>query len=129
MIKNILDPDIEERWRERNANIWLYSDPHFSDLDSYRWRHLVKVMDKRDWCLKNPNIDPNDYDLYVKQELDRADIEQIKKINSKAGKNDTLIILGDVGNIECVKRLRAKRKIESQNRRMRNIFASKRRGE
>lgn len=41
MIKNILDPDIEERWREGNANIWLYSDPHFSDLDSYRWRHLV----------------------------------------------------------------------------------------
>lgn len=111
MIKNILDPDIEERWREGNANIWLYSDPHFSDLDSYRWRHLVKVMDKRDWCLKNPNVDPNDYDSYVKQELDKADTEQIKKINSKAGKNDTLIILGDVGNIECVKRLRARRKI------------------
>lgn len=32
--------------------------------------------------------------------------EQIKRINSKVGKNDTLVILGDVGDIECVKKLR-----------------------
>ena len=32
--------------------------------------------------------------------------EQVKLINSKVGKNDTLIILGDVGNIEWVKQLR-----------------------
>ena len=32
--------------------------------------------------------------------------EQVKLINSKVGKNDTLIILGDVGNIEWVQQLR-----------------------
>ena len=32
--------------------------------------------------------------------------EQLKLINSKVGKNDTLIILGDVGNVEWVKQLR-----------------------
>lgn len=32
--------------------------------------------------------------------------EIVKKINSKVGKNDMLIILGDVGNLECVKHLR-----------------------
>lgn len=32
--------------------------------------------------------------------------EQVKLINSKVGKNDTLIILGDVGNVEWVKQLR-----------------------
>ena len=40
-----------------------------------------------------------------------SDEEQIRMINSKCGRKDTLIILGDIGNIECVKRLRAKRKI------------------
>ena len=32
--------------------------------------------------------------------------EQVKLINSKVGKNDTLIILGDVGNIEWMQQLR-----------------------
>ena len=37
--------------------------------------------------------------------------EQVRLINSKVGKNDTLIILGDVGNISYVCQLRAKYKI------------------
>ena len=35
-----------------------------------------------------------------------TDEEQIKMINSKVGKKDTLIILGDIGDIECAKRLK-----------------------
>ena len=35
-----------------------------------------------------------------------SDEEQIKNINSCVGRKDTLIILGDVGNVECVKQLR-----------------------
>ena len=35
-----------------------------------------------------------------------TDEEQIKNINSCVGRKDTLIILGDVGNVECVKQLR-----------------------
>lgn len=37
--------------------------------------------------------------------------ELIKSINSKVGKNDVLIHLGDVGKIECVKKLRGGLKI------------------
>ena len=56
---------------------WVYSDPHFSDEDL---EHEI------------PNR-PSDED-------------QIKSINSCVGRKDTLILLGDVGNIECVRRLR-----------------------
>lgn len=59
------------------SNIWLYSDPHFSDPE------MVYIR-------KN----------YV------GDEEQIKRINSKVGKKDVLIILGDIGNVEKVAALR-----------------------
>lgn len=62
--------------------VWIYSDPHFSDEDL-------------ECGIKNRP----------------SDEEQIKNINSCAGRKDTLIILGDVGNIECVRQLRAGRKI------------------
>lgn len=40
-----------------------------------------------------------------------SDEELVKRINSKAGKGSTLIILGDVGDISYVRKLRAERKI------------------
>ncbi len=57
--------------------LWFYSDPHFGDKD------LAKSIKKRP-----------------------SDAEHIAKINSKVGKKDTLVILGDVGDIECVRQLR-----------------------
>lgn len=60
-----------------NQTVWIYSDPHFGD------KELAAGMPDRP-----------------------SDQEQIAMINSKVGKNDTLIILGDVGDIECVKQLR-----------------------
>lgn len=60
-----------------NQTVWLYSDPHFGDAE------LQKGVFGRP-----------------------SDEEQIKMINSKVGKKDTLIILGDVGDIECAKRLK-----------------------
>lgn len=57
--------------------VWIYSDPHFGD------KELAAGMPDRP-----------------------SDQEQIAMINSKVGKNDTLIILGDVGDIECIKQLR-----------------------
>ena len=57
--------------------VWIYSDPHFGD------KELAAGIPDRP-----------------------SDQEQIAMINSKVGKNDTLIILGDVGDIECVKQLR-----------------------
>ena len=62
--------------------MWIYSDPHFSDEDL-------------EYGIKNRP----------------SDEEQIRRINAKAGRKDTLIILGDVGNIECVRKLRAGRKV------------------
>lgn len=64
------------KWSE-TGTIWIYSDPHFNDKEMIHLR-------------KN----------YI------GDDEQIQRINSKVGRKDTLIILGDVGDTECVKRLR-----------------------
>lgn len=63
------------------GTLYIYSDPHFNDPD------LKKGIER-------PSAD-----------------ELVKLINSKCGKKDTLIILGDIVDIEPVKKLRAKRKI------------------
>ena len=60
-----------------NQTVWLYSDPHFGD------KELAAGVVNRP-----------------------TDEEQIRLINSKVGKKDTLIILGDVGDIECAKKLK-----------------------
>lgn len=62
--------------------VWIYSDPHFSDMD------LECGIQNRP-----------------------SDDEQIRRINAKCGRKDILIILGDVGNIDCVRRLRAAHKV------------------
>lgn len=62
--------------------VWIYSDPHFGDKD----------LDKG--ICGRPSTE-----------------EQIASINSCAGRKDTLIILGDVGDIEAVRKLRAGRKV------------------
>ena len=62
--------------------VWIYSDPHFSDTDL-------------ECGIKNRP----------------SDEEQIRHINAKCGRKDTLIILGDVGNIDCARRLRAAHKV------------------
>lgn len=57
--------------------VWIYSDPHFGDKDL-----RAGIPDRP------------------------PDADQIKMINSKVGRKDTLIILGDIGDIECAKQLR-----------------------
>lgn len=61
---------------------WLYSDTHFNDAD------LAAGVSNR------PSAE-----------------EMVKLINSKCGRKDTLIHLGDVGDISYVSQLRAQRKI------------------
>ena len=68
-------------WQDTGI-IWLYSDPHFNDPES-------KLM--------NPNWP--DADTIV------------KNINSKVGKNDTLIILGDIGDPSYVPKLKGLYKV------------------
>lgn len=65
-----------DRWW-RGGNIWFYSDPHFGDPEMAQIR--------KDYI---------------------SDEEQVRRINAKVGKHDTLIILGDVGNTELVQKLR-----------------------
>lgn len=64
------------KWTE-TGTLWVYSDPHFSDPEMV-------------WLRKN----------YI------GDDEQIKRINSKVGRKDTLIFLGDIGNEEQVRKIR-----------------------
>lgn len=72
---------IFDHWHEEGT-LYIYSDPHFDDTD------LITGIKNR------PSSE-----------------EQVKAINAKCGRKDTIIILGDVGNVEWVKQIRAKRKI------------------
>ena len=67
------------KWTEKGT-LWVYSDPHFSDPEMVELR-------------KN----------YI------GDDEQIARINSKVGKNDTIIFLGDIGNEEMVRKIRGRK--------------------
>lgn len=58
------------------GTLWIYSDPHFNDPD------LKKGIER-------PNAD-----------------ELVKLINSKVGRKDTIVILGDIYDVEYVKKIR-----------------------
>ena len=79
-----------EHWMPKNGNIWFYSDPHFGDEES--------------WLLRKQFV--HDVD-----NVEAFDNLQIATINKTCAKNDTLVILGDVGNIEYIRKLKAKKKI------------------
>ena len=68
--------DCFQHWGEKNA-VWVISDTHFGDKD------IQKAFPNR----------PSDEDL-------------IKSINQKVGKTGTLLLLGDVGDIECARQLK-----------------------
>ena len=70
--------DIFEHWH-KTGTCWLISDTHFNDEELY-------VGTKR---------------------VERADADEyVKLINSKVGRKDTLIHLGDVGDLEVMKKVR-----------------------
>ena len=58
-------------------NIWIYSDPHFNDPDSQFFRKNYP-----------------------------GDTEQVKRINSKVGRKDLIIFLGDIGDLSFAKQVR-----------------------
>lgn len=68
--------DIFNHWCE-HGTIWLYSDPHFNDGEMQYLR-----------------------DNYI------GDEAQVKAINSKVGKNDTIIFLGDIGDVSFIKKIK-----------------------
>lgn len=65
-----------QKWTE-TGTLWIYSDPHFSDPEMVHLR-------------KN----------YI------GDDEQIMRINSKVGRKDTIIFLGDIGDEEKIRKIR-----------------------
>ena len=76
MFKNLYD-NFAHWFHDGRGTVYFYSDPHFNDPEMVYLR-------------KN----------YI------GDEEQIKRINSKIGKYDTLVVLGDVGDIEWVRKIR-----------------------
>ena len=74
--------DSFQHWGEKHQTIWIYSDPHFNDDE------LAGGIKDR------PSAE-----------------EQVKRINAKCGRRDCLIILGDVGDIDYVRQLRAEYKV------------------
>lgn len=76
MFKNLYD-NFAHWFHDGRGTVYFYSDPHFNDPEM---AHLRKN--------------------YI------GDEEQIKRINSKIGKYDTLVVLGDVGDIEWVRKIR-----------------------
>ena len=79
-----------KHWMPTNGNIWFYSDPHFGDQENWLLRkQFIRAIDN----------------------VEAFDNLQITTINKTCGRNDTLVILGDVGDIACVKKLKAKKKI------------------
>ena len=76
MFKNLYD-NFAHWFHDGRGTVYFYSDPHFNDPEMVHLR-------------KN----------YI------GDEEQIKRINSKIGKYDTLVVLGDVGDVEWVRKIR-----------------------
>ena len=72
---------IFDHWHQEGT-LWIFSDPHFGD---------------------------SDLEIGIHNRPSAAEI--VQHINAKCGRKDTLICLGDVGDVEYVKLLRAKQKI------------------
>ena len=84
--------DCFKHW-SKAGSVYIYSDPHFSDAEHFK---LLKA---------NNNVPEG---INTVEELDEL---QIKNINAVCHKCDTLILLGDIGNVELVKRLKAGYKV------------------
>ena len=69
-----------------NGSVYIFSDTHFEDEDC--------LLMSTNW------IEPE---------------KQIDILNKKAFKNDTIVFLGDVGNPECVRKVRAKKVLLTGN--------------
>lgn len=70
-----------KKWSE-HGSVWLISDPHFEDEDC---------------LLMNPNwLSPNQY---------------VEILNKQIQKSDTLVCLGDCGNLEWFDKIKAGRKV------------------
>jgi len=77
---------------EKYDNIFIISDTHFGDV-------VTDTINGNDYREKNTGIKTPSIE------------EQVAKINKVCHKNDLLIILGDIGDIEPIKKLKAGYKV------------------
>jgi calcineurin-like phosphoesterase family protein len=68
--------DIFKHWHKRGT-VWIYSDTHFGDLDLQNGAPTRPI-----------------------------DGIHLKNINSKVGRKDTIILLGDVGNVDMIRKMK-----------------------
>ena len=107
-----------EKWQSDNRQVFFYSDPHFGDLECYtkRGQLALNLLEHGNTALiiseiaelfqayRDGVISADDY-------VRAFDELQIKSINRRCGKASTFVCLGDVGDLECVKKLRQRYKV------------------
>lgn len=107
-----------EKWQSDNKQVFFYSDPHFGDLECCvkRGQLALNLLEHGNTALiiseiaelfqayRDSVISADDY-------VKAFDELQIKNINRRCGKASTFVCLGDVGNLDCVKRLRPRYKV------------------
>ena len=80
MIKSLYK--IFQHW-SKNGSVYLYSDPHFGDWESYTFRGLTTNK--------------------TKEELDQFQVDNINKV---VHKSDTIVFLGDMGDPSLLKKIK-----------------------
>lgn len=99
-----------KHWQARGS-LYFYSDPHFGDLITYSLRFPKEFEEEKQRQESNftPHLENGsmvilNYDFT--EWVSRLDEMQVKRINSIVHKHDTIIFLGDVGNLEFIKKIR-----------------------
>lgn len=110
--------DIFKHWYRVNGkadnSVYVISDPHFGDEEMYGVRNVTHILAgeplvKMDntWYKVVHAPDASDPELratpITPQVLDQA---QVRHINSVVSRNDTIVFLGDIGDIEPIKQVR-----------------------
>ena len=104
--------DAFKHWyRGEGGNVWFYGDPHFGDLDLYIGRLNLVPTEYVGGSTEKYYMDINDpkkvySETMLKQMLQDFDEMQVKNINSAVGKNGTIVILGDVGDISYIPKIK-----------------------
>lgn len=97
------------KFSDWGTNVYFVGDTHFGDAQAYGFRIKRLINDgKKDHPLVKI-VESNGGD--IEKSLGELDSYLIKSINSRCGKDSTLVILGDVGDVSCVKRLRPRNKV------------------
>lgn len=99
-----------DRWYH-GGQVYFYSDPHFGDLDCYIRRGLIVRTPDKTYARYNDEIGPEYTESAVGALVHELDMMQVDHINRTCHKNDTLVMLGDVGDPKYVAMLKVGNKV------------------